>query len=115
MTCQNAADESGTGLRCARLCRPTIMPVEISRFGRQARPGERVDSGLTAFRLSEFATLDKTRQKYKTRLGRFITSPRRLVALRYPRRHHNFHTLFWGQTPCCVGPGPKSVLKNPRY
>ena len=47
----------------------------ISRFRRQARPGEHVDSGLTAYRHSEFATLDKTRQKHKTRLGRFITSP----------------------------------------
>ena len=44
-------------------------------FGRQARLGEHGDSDLAAFRRSEFATLDKTRQKYKTRLGRFITSP----------------------------------------
>ena len=48
---------------------------KISRFGRQARLGERGDSGLTAYRLSEFATLDKMRLRYKTRLGRFITSP----------------------------------------
>ena len=47
----------------------------ISRFGRQARPGERVDSGLPASRLSEFATLDKIHLRYGTRLGRFITSP----------------------------------------
>ena len=44
-------------------------------FGRQARLGERGDSGLTAYRRSEFATLDKMRLRYKTRLGRFITSP----------------------------------------
>ena len=48
----------------------------ISRFGRQARLGERGDSGLTAYRRSEFATLDKMRLWYRTRLGRFITSPR---------------------------------------
>ena len=86
----------------------------LASFGRQARPGERGDSGLTAYRRSEFATLDKMRLRYKTRLGRFITSPRRLAALRYPRRHHNFHTSFWGQTPCCVG-APKSVLKTLNY
>jgi hypothetical protein len=34
------------------------------------------------------------------RQGRFITSPWRLAVLRLPRRHLNFHTLFWGQTPC---------------
>ena len=51
------------------------LSLDVIRFGRQARPGERVDSGLTAFRLSEFATLDKIRLKYKMRLGRFITSP----------------------------------------
>ena len=49
--------------------------VIISRFGWQARPGEHGDSGLAAFRRSEFATLDKMRLRYKTRLGRFITSP----------------------------------------
>jgi hypothetical protein len=53
-------------------CYPAL---EISRFGRQARLGERGDSGLTAYRRSEFATLDKMRLRYKTRLGRFITSP----------------------------------------
>ena len=64
----------------------------IPRFGRQARPGEHGDSGLTAFRRSEFATLDKMRQKHKTRLGRFITSPWRLAVLRLSRRRLNFHT-----------------------
>jgi hypothetical protein len=63
----------------------------ISRFGRQARLGERVDSGLTASRLSEFATLDKMRQKHKTRLGRFITSPRRLADLSLLR--HNIMSM----------------------
>ena len=53
----------------------------LASFGRQARPGEHGDSGLTAYRRSEFATLDKIRQKHKTRLGRFITSPRRLAVL----------------------------------
>ena len=71
----------------------------ISRFGRQARLGEHVDSGLTAYRHSEFATLDKTRQKHKTRLGRFITSPRRLAALRV--YHHNLisHASLFGDRP----------------
>ena len=78
--------------------------VNLASFGRQARPGERGDSGLTAYRRSEFATLDKIRLRYKTRLGRFITSLRRLADLRLPYRHHNFHTLFWEQPPCCVGP-----------
>ena len=84
----------------------------ISRFGRQARLGEHVDSGLTAYRHSEFATLDKMRLRYKTRLGRFITSPRRLAALRLPCCHQNFYTSFWGQTPCCVGPDPKKCVKK---
>ena len=78
---------------------------KISRFGRQARPGERVDSGLTASRLSEFATLDKMRLRYKTRLGRFITSPWRLAVLRLLRHNlTSYASFFWGQTPCCVGP-----------
>ena len=51
------------------------LDLDSVRFGRQARPGEHGDSGLTAYRRSEFATLDKIRQKHKTRLGRFITSP----------------------------------------
>ena len=100
---------------CATLNYVSLLSCSriISRFGQQARPGERVDSGLTAFRLSEFATLDKIRLSYKTRLGRFITSPR--LACRPPLipavttisiphfgdRHH----AAWGQTP-------KSVLKN---
>ena len=116
MTCQYAADESGTGLRCAQLCQSTIMPVEISCFGRQARPGERVDSGLTAFRLSEFATLDKIRLRHKTRLGRFITSPWRLAVLRL--HHHNLtsHTSFFGDRPHIAwGQTPKSVLKTLHY
>ena len=87
---------------------------KISRFGRQARLGERGDSGLTAYRRSEFATLDKMRQKHKTRLGRFITSPRHAcrppLALPSPQFPH----FFWGQTPCCVG-APKSVIKTRCY
>ena len=51
------------------------LNLDSIRFGRQARPGEHGDSGLAAFRRSEFATLGKMRQKHKTRLGRFITSP----------------------------------------
>ena len=86
--------------------------MTISRFGRQARLGEHVDSGLTAYRHSEFATLDKMRLRYRTRLGRFITSPRRLAALRLPCCHLNFHSSFWGQTPCRVGPGPKKCVKK---
>ena len=116
MTCQNEADGSGTGLNYTRLCRPTIMPVEISRFERQARPGERVDSGLTAFRLSEFATLDKIRLSYKTRLGRFITSPWRLAVLRL--HHHNLtsHASFLGDRPRVTWDHtPKSVLKTLCY
>ena len=75
------------------------LELDSIRFGRQARLGEHVDSGLTAYRHSGFATLDKMRLKYRTRLGRFITSPWRLAVLRLPRRHLNFHTLFWGLSP----------------
>ena len=88
----------------------------ISRFGRQARPGERVDSGLTAFRLSEFATLDKTRQKHKTRLGRFITSPR--LACRPPLNPAvtTISTPHFGVRPRVAwGQAPKSVLKITCY
>ena len=83
----------------------------LASGGRQARLGERVDSGLTAYRLSEFATLDKIRLRYRTRLGRFITSPRRLAVLRLPCRHHNFRTSFWGQAPCRVGTDPEKCVK----
>ena len=116
MTCRNAADESGAGLRCARLCRPSAYILKRSRFGRQARLGERVDSGLTAFRLSEFATLDKIRLRYKTRLGRFITSPWRLAVLRLLRHNLTSHASFFGDRPRIAwGRAPKSVLKKLRY
>ena len=89
-------------------------PGIISRFGRQVRLGEHVDSGLTAYRHSEFATLDKMRLRYKTRLGRFITSPWRLAALRLIRRYRNFHASFWGPH-VAWGQAPRSVLKTFRY
>ena len=72
------------------------LDLDSIRFGRQARPGEHGDSGLAAFRRSEFATLDKMRQKHKTRLGRFITSPRRLADLSLLRHNHTSHALFLG-------------------
>ena len=80
----------------------------ILRFGRQARLGERGDSGLTAYRRSEFATLDKMRQKHKTRLGRFITSPWRLAFLRL--HHHNLTShAFLGTDPMSRGARPQKV------
>ena len=130
------------------------LELDSIRFGRQARLGERGDSGLTASRLTPHsarstscdlaaqgssrcssgnliaarqanlaarlrlggyrneATLDKMRLKHKTRLCRFITSPRRLGALRLSRRHLDFHPSFWGQTPCRVGSGPKKCVRN---
>ena len=114
MTCQNVADESRTGPTALGYIGLLSCSGIISRFGRQVRPGERVDSGLTAFRLSEFATLDKIRLRYKTRLGRFITSPRRLAALRL--HHHNLtsHTSFFGDRPHAAW-APKSVLKTIHY
>ena len=94
-------------------CYPAL---EISRFGRQARLGERVDSGLSAFRLSEFATLDKIRLRHKTRLGRFITSPRRLAVLRLSPPSPQFPLLIFGDRPHVAwGQAPKSVLKKLRY
>ena len=84
----------------------------LASFVRQDRLGERGDSGLTAFRRSEFATLDKMRLRYKTRLGRFITSPRRLAALRLPRHHLNFHSSLGGQDPVLRGASPKKYAKN---
>ena len=99
MTCQNAADESRTGPTALGYVGLLSCSGIISRFGRQVRLGEHVDSGLTAYRHSEFVTLDKMRLRYKTRLGRFITSPWRLAFLRL--HHHNLtsHAFFWGQTP----------------
>ena len=81
-------------------------------FVRQARLGERVDSGLSAFRLSEFATLDKIRLRHKTRLGRFITSPRRLAVLSL--HHHNLtsHALFLGTDPMLRGDRPQKVCQK---
>ena len=94
-------------------CYPAL---EISRFGRQARLGERVDSGLSAFRLSEFATLDKIRLSYTTRLGRFITSPWRLAVLRLLRDNITSHASFFGDRPRVAwGLTPKSVPKTPCY
>ena len=78
------------------------LNLDSIRFGRQARLGERVDSGLTASRLSEFATLDKMRLKYKTRLGRFITSPRRLAVLRSSPPSPQFPLLILGSSMYCV-------------
>ena len=89
------------------------LDLDSIRFGRQARPGEHVDSGLTAYRHSEFATLDKMRQKHKTRLGRFITSPRRLADLSLLSHNITSHASFLGdKTPCYVGTGPKKCAKN---
>ena len=71
----------------------------LASFGRQARPGERGDSGLTAYRRSEFGTLGKMRQKYKTRLGRFITSPWRLAFLRLHHNNLTSHAALFGDRP----------------
>ena len=92
------------------------LSLDVIRFGRQARPGEHVDSGLSAFRLSEFATLDKIRLSYKTRLGRFITSPRRLAALRLFPAVTTISTPHFGDRPHVAwGQAPKSVLKKLHY
>ena len=85
----------GVLLSCSRV---------ILRFGRQARPGEHVDSGLTAYRHSEFATLDKIRLRHKTRLGRFITSPWRLAVLRLSPPSPQFLHLILGTDPMLRGP-----------
>ena len=79
------------------------MTVEISRYGRQTSPGERGDSGLTAYRRSEFATLDKIRLSYKARLGRFITSPWRLAVLRLSPPSPKFPHLILGTDPMSRG------------
>ena len=84
----------------------------LASFERQAHLGERVDSGLTAFRLSEFATLDKIRLKYKTRLGRFITSPRRLAALRLSPSSPQFPHLILGTDPMLRGVRPQKVCQK---
>ena len=92
------------------------LSLDVIRIGRQARPDERVDSGLTAFRLSEFATLDKMRLRYRTRLGRFITSPRRLAVLRLHHNNLTSHASFLGDRPRVAwGQAPKSALKTLRY
>ena len=114
MTCQNAADESHTGSTALDYVSLLSCSGIISRFGRQARLGERVDSGLTAYRHSEFATLDKIRLRYKTRLGRFITSPWRLAFLRLHHNNLTSHALFLGTDPVLRG-APKSVLKKLDY
>ena len=112
MTCQNATDESGIGLRCARQCLPAILLWKSRASDGKLAPANMSTPALRPIDIRNKATLDKMRQKHKTRLGRFITSPRRLAALRLPRRHLNFRSLFWGQTPCYVGPGPKKCAKN---
>ena len=81
----------------------------LASFGRQARPGEHGDSGLTAYRRSEFATLDKIRLRYKTRLGRFITSPRRLADLSLLRHNITSHAHFLGTGPVLRGDRPRKV------
>ena len=112
MTCQNAADEIRTGPTALDYVSLLSCSGIISRFGRQSRPGERVDSGLTAFRLSEFATLDKIRLRYKMRLGRFITSPRLAclppLALPSPQFPH----LILGTDPVLRGARPRKVCQK---
>ena len=114
MACQNAADESGTGLRYALLCQSTIMPVEISQASDDKLDTANMSTqALRPIDIRNKATLDKIRLSYKTRLGRFITSPWRLAVLRL--HHHNLtsHTSFFGdKTPCCVGSGPKKRTEN---
>ena len=117
MTCQNAADESGTGLRYALLCQSTIMPVEISQAsdGKLA-PANMSTPALRPFDIRNKATLDKMRQKHKTRLGRFITSPWRLAVLRLLRDNITSHASFFGDRPRVAwGQAPKSMLKTLRY
>ena len=115
MTCQNAADESATGSTALGYVSLLSCAGIISRFGRQARLGERGDSGLTAYRRSEFATLDKMRLRYKTRLGRFITSPR--LACRPPLAPPSpqFPYFFGDRPHVAWGQAPKSVPETPRY
>ena len=84
----------------------------ISRFGRQVRLGERGDSGLTAYRRSEFATLDKMRLRDKTRLGRFITSPWRLAVLRLSPPSPQFPHLILGTDPMLRGARPQKVYQK---
>ena len=85
------------------------LDLDSIRFGRQARPGEHGDSGLAAFRRSEFATLGKMRQKHRTRLGRFITSPRRLADLSLFRHKIASHAHFLGTDPVLRGDRPRKV------
>ena len=92
------------------------LDLDSIRFGRQARSGEHGDSGLAAFRRSEFATLDKIRLRYKTRLGRFITSPRRLADLSLLRHNITSQASFFGDRPRVAwGQAPKSMLKTISY
>ena len=93
------------------LTQPACHPLRTA-----SSPRERVDSGLTAFRLSEFATLDKIRLRHKTRLGRFITSPWRLAFLRLHHNNLTSHASFLGDRPRVAwGQAPKSVSKTPYY
>ena len=56
MTCQNAADESGTGLRCARLCRSAILPWD--NFALRTASSPRRTCRLRPYGLSTFGIRD---------------------------------------------------------
>ena len=86
---------------------------KISRFGRQARLGEHVDSGLTAYRLSEASDTGQNASQIQDAFRSLhYVAVTCLPSSAYPRCHHNFHTSFWGLTPYCVGPGPKKCAEN---
>ena len=82
------------------------LDLDSIRFGRQARPGERVDSGLSAFRRSEASD---TGQNTSPVQNAFRSLHYVAVTLAYSVTISLPCLTFWGQTPCRVGPGPEKT------
>ena len=113
MTCQNAADESDTGLRCARLCRPTILRWDNFTLRTSSSPWRtrrlRRD-GLSPFGIRDTGQNTSPVQNALRSLHYVaVTTCRPQLA---PPQYHFPCLIFGAKTPCRVGPSPKKCAEN---
>ena len=116
MTCQNAADESGTGLRCARLCRSAILRWE--NFALRTASSSRRTSRLRPDGLSTLGIRD-TGQNASQVQDAFRSLHYVAEATCRPPLIPDVTTIstphFWGRPHVAWGQAPKSVQKIDCY
>ena len=102
----------GTGLRCARQCRSVILRREnfalrtasSSRRTRRLRPDGLSPLGIRDTGQNASQVQDAFRSLHY--VAETCLPPSACPAIT------TISLLFWGQTPCCVGPGPKKCARN---